>query len=98
MRDFDSPDEFGTRMSNRDSDIRSLAGRLVAIEEQIEQQNKLKSAVFAEARLSDIDIAALKAVVRINRSLYYSNATDLDGLTNEVRLYLDIVNGKQEVK
>lgn len=98
MRDFDSPEEFGARMSNRDSDIRSLVGRLVAIEEQIDIQNKLKSLVFAEARVSDIDIAALKAVVRINRSLYYSNAADLDGLTNEVRRYLDLVNGKQEDK
>lgn len=95
MRDFDSPAEFAARMSNQDADIRSLVARLVAIEERIDEQNKLKSLVFAEARVSDIDIAALKAVVRINRSLYYSTSSDLEGLTNEVRRYLDLVNGKQ---
>ena len=94
MRDFDSPAEFAERMSNHDDDVRSLVGRLVAIEERIDDQNKLKSLVFAEARVADVDIAALKAVVRINRSLSYSNAADLEGLTEQVKRYLDLVNTK----
>jgi uncharacterized protein (UPF0335 family) len=79
-------------MSNRDGDVRSLVARLVAIEERMDEQNKLKMLVFAEARVSNIDIAALKAVVRINRSLSYSNSADLEGLTGEVKRFLDLVN------
>ncbi|WLS01714.1 hypothetical protein [Shinella oryzae] len=94
MRDFDSPAEFAERMSNHDADVRSLVSRLVAIEERMDEQNRLKSLVFAEARVANIDIAALKAVVRINRSLSYSNSSDLAGLTDQVKRYLDLVNTK----
>ncbi|MGQ3213806.1 MAG: hypothetical protein ACT6T2_22190 [Shinella sp.] len=51
MRDFDNPTEFAARMSNHDADVRSLVGRLVAIEERMDEQNRLKSLVFAEARV-----------------------------------------------
>ncbi|MCP8895319.1 hypothetical protein KYK29_10265 [Shinella daejeonensis] len=94
MRDFDTPAEFAQRMKNHDADVRSLVGRLVSIEERMDEQNRLKSLVFAEARVANIDIAALKAVVRINRSLSYSNSTDLEGLTGEVKRYLDLINTK----
>ena len=94
MKDFTSPAEFATRMENRDSDILSLVSRLVAIEERIDEQQNLKRLVFAEARCSDIDIAALKAVIRIQRSLSYSNSSDLEGLTGEVKRFLDLINAK----
>lgn len=84
------PFEANHKPSNSDADIKSLVQRLIAVEDKIDAEQKLKSYIFAEARVSGVDIAALKATVRVARSLPFSNSADLDGLTDTVKEYLDV--------
>lgn len=78
--------------TNTDSDIKSLVQRLVAVEDKIDAEQKLKSLIFAEARVAGVDIGALKSVVRVCRYLPQSNADGMPGLSNTVKQYLDLVN------
>lgn len=77
---------------NTDSDIKSLVRRLVAVEDKIEAEQKLKALIFAEARVAGVDIGALKSVVRVCRYLPQSKADGMPGLSNVVKQYLDKVN------
>ena len=76
--------------SNVDADVKSLAYRLLAVEDRIDAENKLKAVIFAEAKLAGVDVGALKATVRTIRYLPQSNAGDLPALRETVKRYLTI--------
>jgi uncharacterized protein (UPF0335 family) len=80
--------------TNADGDVKSLAYRLVAVEDQIDAQNKLKALIYAEAKLAGVDIGALKSTVRVVRYLPQSSQDTLPGLTAKVKEYLDAVTKK----
>lgn len=84
--------------TNADADIKSLVWRLVAVEDKIDAEQKLKSLIFAEARVSGVDIGALKSAVRIVRYLPQSSAVNLPELSETVKGYLDIINAKRGAK
>lgn len=88
------PPEMMTKPSNADADIKSLVSRLVAVEDKIDAENKLKAAIYAEAKVSGVDIGALKSAVRVVRYLPQSSADGLPGLSETVKSYLDAVNIK----
>lgn len=77
---------------NTDADVKSLVRRLVAVEDKIDAEQKLKALIFAEARDGGVDIGALKSVVRVCRYLPQSNAASVPDLSNTVKQYLDMVN------
>jgi len=79
--------------SNADADIKSLVRRIVAIEDKIDAENKLKALIYAEAKVSGVDIGALKATVRAVRYMPQSNAENIGGLGETVKAYLDLVMG-----
>jgi uncharacterized protein (UPF0335 family) len=78
--------------SNADADIKSLVQRIVAVEDKIDAENKLKALIYAEAKVSGVDIGALKAAVRTVRYMPQSGAQNLAGLSTLVKQYLDHVN------
>lgn len=78
--------------SNADADIKSLVSRIVAVEDKIDAENKLKALIYAEAKVSGVDIGALKATVRAVRYLPQSGAGSVIGLSELVKQYLDQVN------
>lgn len=80
--------------TNVDTDVKSLVYRLVAIEDQIDAQNKLKAMVYAEAKVSGVDIGALKSTIRVVRYLPQSSEETLPALTAKVKEYLDAVTKK----
>lgn len=82
--------------TNADADIKSLVTRLVAVEDKIDAENKLKALIYAEAKVSGADIAALKSAVRIVRYLPQSNSDNLPDLSETVKTYLDLVNTKRQ--
>ena len=84
------PFEESTRRSNADSDIKSLVYRLLAVEDRIDAENKMKALIFAEAKVAGVDIGALKATIRTIRYMPQSRADDLGGLSTTVKQYLDI--------
>lgn len=84
------PFEENTRRSNADSDIKSLVYRLLAVEDRIDAENKLKALIFAEAKVAGVDIGALKATIRTIRYMPQSRADDLGSLSATVKQYLDI--------
>ena len=77
---------------NTDGDIKSLVRRIVAVEDKIDAENKLKALIYAEAKVSGADIGALKATVRAVRYMPQSGAENLIGLSELVKQYLDHVN------
>ncbi|UYQ70997.1 hypothetical protein OF122_13105 [Pelagibacterium flavum] len=79
---------------NADGDVASLVRRLIAVEDRIDAENKMKALVFAEARIAGVDIGALKSVVRICRYLPQSKADGMSDLSDTVKQYLDVVTGK----
>jgi uncharacterized protein (UPF0335 family) len=89
------PIDLQHRPSNSDADVKSLVWRLVAVEDKIDAENKLKALIYAEAKVSGADIGALKAAVRIVRYLPQSDADNLPGLSETVKSYLDIINSKR---
>lgn len=92
VRVFAVPFELNHK-PNTDGDIKSLVQRLVAVEDKIDAEQKLKSLIFAEARVAGVDIGALKSVVRVCRYLPQSKAEGMPGLSNTVKQYLDLVSG-----
>ena len=86
------------RPSNLDADIKSLVTRLVAVEDKIDAENKLKAMIYAEAKATGVDIGALKATVRVVRYLPQSEAGSLPSLAEKVKAYLDTVNSKPRVR
>lgn len=84
------PPELLSRPSNADADIRSLVRRIVAVEDKIDSENKLKALIYAEAKVSGVDIGALKATVRAVRYMPQSNAADLPAMSANVKAYLDL--------
>lgn len=78
--------------SNADADIKSLVRRIVAVEDEIDAKNKLKALIYAEAKVSGVDIGALKATVRTVRYMPQSGAQNVAGLSELVKQYLDHVN------
>lgn len=85
---------FEPTRSNADADIKSLVSRLVAVEDKLDAENKLKALIYAEAKVAGVDIGALKATVRTVRYLPQSKADNLPSLTETVKSYLDLVNGR----
>ncbi|MBT1154329.1 hypothetical protein J1C56_01855 [Aminobacter anthyllidis] len=81
--------------SNYDGDIKSLVHRLLAVEDRIDHENKLKALIFAEAKVNNVDIGALKATIRTIRYMPQSGAENLFGLSETVKSYLDIVVPKR---
>lgn len=77
---------------NTDGDVRSLVKRICDVEDKIDAENKLKALIYAEAKLSGVDIAALKSTVRAVRYMPQSGEPHLIGHTTLVKQYLDIVN------
>lgn len=77
---------------NVDGDIKSLVRRIVAVEDKIDAENKLKALIYAEAKVAGVDIGALKATVRAVRYMPQSGAGSLIGLSELVKQYLDQVN------
>lgn len=88
------PTPLLTKPSNADADIKSLVKRIVAVEDKIDAENKLKALIFAEAKVSGVDIGALKATVRAVRYMPQSKAENLAGLSETVKSYLDLATGK----
>lgn len=86
------------RPSNADADIKSLVRRIVAVEDKIDAENKLKAFIYAEAKVSGVDIGALKATVRAVRYMPQSGAENLIGLSELVKQYLDHVNSAHNKK
>jgi len=84
------PDLYSKPASNADADIKSLVSRLVAVEDKLDAENKLKAAIYAEAKVSGVDIGALKSTVRVVRYLPQSRADDLSALSETVKAYLDL--------
>ena len=84
------------RASNADADIRSLVHRLIAVEDKIDAENKLKAFIYAEAKVSGVDIGALKATVRTIRYMPQSGAENLQALSETVKTYLDLALGREE--
>jgi len=76
--------------SNFDADIKSLVYRLLAVEDRIDAENKMKALIFAEAKLGGVDIGALKATLRAIRYMPQSKADGLSGLSETVKRYLDL--------
>lgn len=89
------PDMYSKPASNADADIKSLVTRLVAVEDKLDAENKLKAMIYAEAKVAGVDIGALKSAVRVVRYLPQSKAENLPGLTETVKSYLDIVTAKK---
>jgi uncharacterized protein (UPF0335 family) len=85
------PEPLTPRPSNSDADINSLVMRLIAVEDKIDAENKLKALIYAEAKVSGVDIAALKSAVRIVRYFPQSKAQDLPALGDTVKAYLDLI-------
>lgn len=88
------PDLYVKPAPNADADVKSIVSRLVAVEDKIDAENKLKAAIYAEAKVSGLDIGALKSAVRVVRYLPQSKADNLPGLAETVKQYLDLVNRK----
>lgn len=82
------------RPTNADADVKSLVSRLVAVEDKLDAENALKAAIYAEAKVSGVDIGALKSAVRVVRYMPQSRADDLTGLSETVKRYLDQVTAK----
>lgn len=82
--------ETNHRPSNADGDIKSLVYRLLAVEDRIDAENKMKALIFAEAKVAGVDIGALKATIRTIRYMPQSSADGLPGLSETVKKYLDI--------
>lgn len=81
---------------NFDAEVASIVSRLVEVEERIDAENKRKAEIYAAAKLADLDIGALKAVVRTVRYMPQSGAEDLHALSGIVKRYLDlVVEGKR---
>lgn len=81
---------------NFDAEVASVVRRLIEVEERIDAENKRKALIFAEAKLADLDIGAIKAVVRTVRYLPQSGAEDISALSGIVKRYLDlVVEGKR---
>ncbi|MDR7032406.1 hypothetical protein [Mesorhizobium sp. BE184] len=76
--------------TNVDVDIKSLVYRLLAVEDRIDAENKMKSLIFAEAKLANVDIGALKAAIRAIRYMPQSNSDSLSDHSTTVKRYLDI--------
>ncbi len=91
------PPDLLHKPTNADADIKSLVTRLVAVEDKIDAENKLKACIYAEAKVSGVDIGALKSAVRIVRYLPQSKADNLPGLSETVKAYLDLINAKRGV-
>lgn len=79
---------------NFDADVASVVRRLIEVEERIDLENKRKAMIFAEAKLADLDVGALKSVVRTIRYLPDSKAHDLTDLSALVKRYLDLAIGE----
>jgi hypothetical protein len=75
-------------------DVKHVVSQLVAIEAQIDSLNKLKSSIYAEAKVLGGDVAALKSAVRIVGYVPESTAGNMAGLSEAVKAYLDIMNAK----
>lgn len=75
---------------NFDADVASLVRRLIDVEERIDLENKRKAMIYAEAKIADLDIGALKAVVRAIRYMPQSSAEGLIDLSATVKRYLDL--------
>lgn len=84
------PPDLNHKPSNVDGDVKSLVYRLLAVEDRIDAENKLKALIFAEAKVADVDIGALKATVRTIRYLPQSRAENLSALSETVKSYLGI--------
>ncbi len=82
------PEFLNHKPSNTDGDVKSLVYRLLAVEDRIDAENRLKALIFAEAKMSNIDIGALKATVRTIRYLPQSDAQSLPDLRDKVKDYL----------
>ena len=80
---------------NLDAEVASVVRRLIEIEERIDLENKRKAMVFAEAKIADLDIGALKSVVRTIRYMPQSDADGLHGLSETVKRYLDMTIGER---
>jgi uncharacterized protein (UPF0335 family) len=92
------PELYSKPASNADADVKSIVSRVVAVEDQIDAQNKLKALIYAEAKVSGMDIGAIKSVVRAVRYLPQSNAENLSGLSETVKRYLDLVTSRGGAK
>lgn len=81
---------------NFDAEVASVVHRLIDVEERIDLENKRKAMIYAEAKIADLDVGALKAVVRTIRYLPESGAGSLTDLSDTVKRYLDlaIVKGR----
>lgn len=75
---------------NFDAEVASVVRRLIDVEERIDLENKRKAMIYAEAKIGDLDIGALKAVVRTIRYMPQSGADGLNGLSDTVKRYLDL--------
>ncbi|MHA6684467.1 hypothetical protein [Mesorhizobium sp. A556] len=80
---------------NFDAEVASVVRRLIDVEERIDLENKRKAMIYAEAKIGDLDIGALKAVVRTIRYMPQSEADGLHGLSEIVKRYLDLAIGEK---
>jgi hypothetical protein len=92
------PPALNSRPSNADGDIKSLVYRLLAVEDRIDAEQKMKALIFAEAKVAGVDIGALKATVRTIRYMPQSRADDLPGLSETVKSYLSIAIPKRKAE